>query len=154
MIRPSIAIAALFTLTAACGGADAPAKSGPTTAPTTAKMTSTDDPHALCVQTFERQRACTDTFIPALVAARVEADQPAGIAAKDAEVGRDALVGMASEEWAQDSTDEAIAATCEKIAANVQPTEAEIAKAQACLAEEACGPFVDCSIELIKPHWQ
>jgi hypothetical protein len=148
MIRPSIA-AVLFVVVAACGGSEKPAKTE-----TTAKMSAGDDSHAMCVQMFTRQRECTDTFIPALVAARVSADKPAGIAAKDAEVGRDALVGMAMEEWAQDSTDEAIAAQCDKILTSHTPTQAEIDQGQACMAADACQPFVDCSIELIKPHWQ
>jgi hypothetical protein len=143
MKRPSIAIA-LFVVVAACGGSEQPAKQD-----TTAKMSAGDETHALCVQFFQRQRECTDTYIPALVAARVELDKPPGIAQTDQEIGRDALVAKAMEEWAQDSTDEAIGATCDKIMTN-EPSQADIEKGRSCMAADACQPFVDCAIDLLK----
>jgi hypothetical protein len=148
MKRPSLAAALSALVLAACGGSDQPAKTGGTT---TAKMSSGDDSHALCVQFFQRQRECTDTYIPALVAMRVELDKPPGIAQTDQEIGRDALVAKAMEEWASDSTDEAISATCEKILAD-EPSQAEIEQGRSCMAADACQPFVDCALDLVKSH--
>lgn len=101
-----------------------------------------------CVAVFERQRECTDTFIPALVDLRVRLDVPAGIADVDRKDGRAALVSQAMEEWSHDSTDEAIAATCERMPAGADMET----KAQECLKKDACGPFVECVMPLIQSH--
>jgi len=148
MKRPSIAIALFATVIAACGGSE-PAKK----TDTTQKMSSGDDSHALCMSFFQRQRECTDVYIPALVAARVEADKPAGIAQEDQANGRDALVAKANEEWAQDSTDEAIGAMCDKIMTS-EPAQADIEQGRSCMAEQTCEAFVPCAIDLTKRHWQ
>jgi hypothetical protein len=152
MTRPSIlsVLAMLVPLAvAACGGAETPATSAQPTAATA------DDPRAVCVSGFERQRECTAEFIPALVAARVQADQPPGIAAKDAEIGRDALVAAANEEWATDSTDAAIGQTCDGLVAKMPPEQQGpmIEQANQCLAATDCQAFVDCMIPVISQHW-
>jgi hypothetical protein len=146
MTRPSIAIA--FVVLAACGGSEKPKDT------TTNKMTSstTDDTHALCVSGFQRQRECTDTFIPALVAARVAADKPPGIAAKDAEIGRDALVATAMEEWKTDSTDEAIDANCTSLLAEHAPSPEQIEAMKGCMAQTECQAFTDCTLQVVGPH--
>lgn len=147
MIRP-FAIAALV-FAAACGGSDQPAKQT-----TTNKMTSSpDDGHAMCVSFFQRQRECTDTFIPTLVAKRVELDKPAGIAAEDAANGRDALVAKANEEWKTDSTDEAIGAMCDKIM-SVPPSQDDMDAGKACMASADCQSFSTCAVDLTSKHWQ
>lgn len=148
MIRP-LAIA-LFVV-AACGGADHPAKPTTTTTsdPTTA---SSDDLHALCVSGFQRQRECTDQFIPALVARRVELDNPPGIAAKDHEVGRDALVAQALEEWKEDSKDENIGPHCDQILAAHAPDQATTDKFKSCMEMADCQAFSDCSLDALYPH--
>jgi hypothetical protein len=115
------------------------------------KAAAQKDPYAVCVATFERQRTCTDSYIPARVAARVDADHPAGIAEMDRKEGRDALVAKAMEEWKTDSTDESIAATCKKITASAPAGMVDAA--EACLAESDCGAFSACSVDLVKAHW-
>jgi hypothetical protein len=109
---------------------------------------SSEDVRGTCVAVFERQRECTSAFIPALVDLRVRLDVPSGIAETDRTGGRDALVAQAMEEWSHDSTDEAIARTCEKMPAD----EAMRAKAQECLKKDGCAPFVDCVIPLLQSH--
>ncbi len=106
---------------------------------------------AACVKLFERQRACTDAFIPALVDLRVELDKPAGIAAKAKENGgRDALIAKAKEEWKKDSEDAAISARCEQMAAS--PKAAGMMDASAkCLAPSECSAFTACIIPVMRP---
>jgi hypothetical protein len=130
---------------AACGGAEPPAQK---------PASATDDPMSVCVTAFERQRECTDLFIPALVAKRVELDKPAGIAETDASGGRDALVARAHEEWKNDSTDEAIAATCQKLSTEIPPDVAAqlTGQVQQCLAADGCQAFVDCVIPVISSN--
>jgi hypothetical protein len=127
---------------AACGGAEPPAKQ---------PASASDDPLSVCVTAFERQRECTDIFIPALVAARVEHDKPPGIAATDTADGREALVAKAHEEWKVDSTDENIAANCQKMSTEIPPDVAAqlTEQVQGCLAADGCQAFVDCLIPVI-----
>jgi hypothetical protein len=111
-------------------------------------------PKDTCVKLFQRQRACTDTFIPALVDLRVSIDKPAGIADEAKKAGgRDALIAKAKEEWKTDSTDESIGKTCEKIAA-APNAGAMLAASEKCVAQPACGAFVDCIIPLMKKQMQ
>jgi hypothetical protein len=111
------------------------------------------DAKAVCVQMFVRQRECTDTFIPALVDARVRHDVPPGIAAKDQSGGREALVALAMEEWKADSTDEAIDATCTKMTGPGGPDlSGAIETAKGCLAESACEAFTPCAIGIVEGH--
>lgn len=134
---------------AACGGAEAPAtKPQPQPQP----MAAGDDPHSVCVQAFQRQRECTNEFIPALVDARVRRNVPPGIADKDKELGRDQLVAMALEEWKTDSTDEAIEQTCTNMEGNMPPDQQQKMTEQVgeCLGAEACSAFVDCLIPVIE----
>lgn len=141
---------------AACGGADAPAPSG-TTPTAQAQPATAGTPRDACVAMFERQRACTDIYLPALVDARIANDLPAGIAARAAEPGgRDALVATARSEWANDSTDASISATCDTILAKMPPEQAEGMTGQAnqCLATDACQAFVDCVIPMTVAMWQ
>ena len=142
MSRLALIVLSSVTALAACGGAEPPAKQ---------PASATDDGVSVCIAAFERQRECTDIFIPALVAARVEHDKPAGIAATDASGGRDALVARAHEEWKNDSTDEAIAANCQKMAAEIPPERAAelTPQVQQCMAAEGCQAFVDCLIPVI-----
>jgi hypothetical protein len=147
-------IAFALTVTAACGASEPPAagtqpNANEVPAPVVKASVEASDGHEVCVAAMRRQRECTDVFIPALVDARVRADRPAGIAAKDQEMGRAALVAGAREEWANDSTDEAIDATCSKAAGHPEMIE----KAEACLAESACDAFSACTIDIISSSW-
>ncbi len=145
MLRTALALALL----AACGG-----KSAPTTS-TSTQPTSTADPAIeTCKKTFVRQRECTDTFIPALVDLRVRMDMPAGIAAEDKASGRDALVTKAKAEWENDSKDDAIAATCDKMVGSMAPEmKAKMAEgAGQCLAKTECPAFVECELPMLEQH--
>jgi hypothetical protein len=147
---------ALVAGVAACGGADAPASAGTTTA-TQPEPEPAATPRDTCVATFERQRECTDIYLPALVDARIANDVPAGIAAEAAEPGgRDALVATAQAEWANDSTDASISATCDGVLAEMPPehVEAMVGQASQCLAAEGCQAFVDCVIPMTVAMWQ
>jgi hypothetical protein len=105
-----------------------------------------DSAHADCVALLERQRTCSAEYIPALVDIRVRHDLPAGIAATDREVGRAALVAEAHEEWRADSTDQAIAGTCNHIVDGSDPGTLEQYRAQAatCRGAGDCASFVAC----------
>lgn len=153
-IARSFSIALVLSLTAACGASEPPAAGGTQSnaqevpAPQL-KASAESDAHETCVAVIRRQRDCTDAFIPALVDARVRADVPAGIAQKDKEMGRDALVGLALEEWASDSTDPAIDATCDKAVTRPELIE----KAEACMNQSACDAFSACTVEIISSLW-
>jgi hypothetical protein len=103
--------------------------------------------HEVCVATFQKQRSCTDQFIPALVDLRAKHDVPAGMAAK-VKADRAGVIAEAKKEWTNDSKDAAIEQTCKKL-----ETEKElVAPAQACLAKAACDAFVTCIMPVIEKH--
>ena len=146
-------VAVVFVLAAAaCGGAETPAEKPQPQAE--AQPAASNDPHAVCVQAFQRQRECTDEFIPALVDARVRKNAPPGIAEKDQELGRDKLVEMALAEWKADSTDEAIEQTCTDMQSKMPPEQLQPATDQIaqCVAADGCTAFVDCLIPVIEPQ--
>ena len=99
---------------------------------------------ATCVKLFQRQRACTDAYIPALVDLRRELDVPEGIAHQP----RAELVAVALEEWKADSTDEAIGAQCGRLAGALSPASLTLAKG--CLETSACGELVACVTPLMR----
>jgi hypothetical protein len=113
--------------------------------PRLARATAAGPEKTACVQVFERQRACTDAFIPALVDARRSVDRPAGIA----QVDRNELITQALAEWKDDSKDEAIDATCTKLVLTSKgPATSQMA--QSCLAQTGCDAFVQCVVPLLK----
>jgi hypothetical protein len=115
--------------------------------PRLASATAAGPEKTACVQVFERQRTCTDAFIPALVDARRSVDRPAGIA----QVDRAELLTQALAEWKDDSKDEAIDATCTKLVLTSKGA-ATSQMAQSCLQLSDCGAFVQCVVPLIKPN--
>jgi hypothetical protein len=129
---------ALLSLLAACGSTSdaAPAHPAATSA----------SPHEVCVQMFQRQRSCTDQFIPALVDARARLDMPAGIAAQ-VKADRAGVIAQANTEWASDSTDAAIEQTCTRIT-----DDPDVPTAQSCLAKAGCDPFVSCIVPVLEKH--
>ena len=146
---------ALAALAACAGGSDAPTTPESTATPTAAAVAGdgANDGYGTCVATFERQRTCTDQFVPALVDMRVRMDQPPGIAAKaQAAGGRDALIAEAKTEWADDSKDENIAQACTQITTKTPPEKLEQALPQikSCLAENACDGFVGCLVPIME----
>lgn len=132
-----VAIVAIALFTFACGGG----KKSETPAPAP-EMT----PAEGCLQLFQRQRECTDVFIPALVALRVELDVPTGVAAEDASAGRDALVAKAKEEWAAGNSDAQLAELCGKLVAGIPPEQLDgmMAQGKTCVAAETCEAFTTC----------
>jgi hypothetical protein len=110
-----------------------------------------EEAQALCVSSFQRQRDCSDTFLPALVDLRVRLDVPAGIAEADRTEGRAQLLATAQEEWRSDSTDQAIAERC---AGMVQQGAGAAmgGPMRSCLGASSCGEFVPCQLEIIEAH--
>ena len=105
------------------------------------------------MQTFQRQRECTDEFIPALVALRVKHDLPAGIAAADARDGRPALVASARAEWQEDSKDPAIEETCSKLVSSMPEQAGPMTdSSRRCLSQTTCAGFVECLSPVIEQH--
>ncbi len=138
-IPSALALFSLAVAAAACGttaNADPKAKAAPTD-------------HDVCVSVFQKQRSCTDQFIPALVDLRAKLDNPPGIAAK-VKADRSAVITEAKKEWANDSKDAAIAQTCTKLVAT--PDKDMVATAQGCLAKSACDAFVSCIMPVIEKH--
>jgi hypothetical protein len=155
IVRPfSLAIA--LTLTGACGASEPKSSPAPQELRSPEVKTSAEraEGYDTCVAVFRRQRECTGDYIPALVDARVRADHPAGIAAKDKEIGRDAMVGLAMEEWKDDSTDEAIDRGCTAITSDEAAGAPElIQQAEACMEESTCAAFSACAVDLVARHW-
>jgi hypothetical protein len=139
MIRSLALVLALAPL-AACASHEAKA----TPAPQPQQAPPTD----VCVQVFTKARSCTSEFIPALVDSRAKYDQPPGIA--DAvKKDRNAVIADAMKEWENDSKDEAIAATCQKMGGDV----GDRAAAEACLAKTACSEFVACVMPVFEKRF-
>src|SRR5690606_10360748 len=114
-------------------------------------------PRDTCVALFERQRECTDIYLPALVGARVANDIPAGSAAKAAEPGgRDETLATARPEWATAPADVSVGTTCDNALAKMPPEHVEQMAGQAngCLAAADCQAFVDCVIPMTVAMWQ
>jgi hypothetical protein len=153
--RP-FAITLALSITAACGASEPTSSPAAQWVPAPQVKASAEkyEGYDTCVAAFRRQRGCTDSYIPTLVDARVRADKPAGIAAKDKEVGRDALVGMAMEEWKSDSTDQAIDQTCTNITDDELEGAPELVeRAKACLAETDCAAFSACAVDIVSSRW-
>lgn len=103
-----------------------------------------------CEAFFTRARACTDPYLEQLVAVRIELDKPESIAAEAEAEGKDALVSKAREEWANDSTPDAIAANCNQMSGQVPPDQVEAMQAagERCLATTDCDAFAVCAADI------
>jgi hypothetical protein len=140
----------VIALAAACGTTH---DTAPTAQPTTKlqAMSSTADDQALCVEGFQHARTCTDQYIPALVDARAKVDHPPGIAAEVAK-DRDAVIAKAMQEWAKDSTDDAIAANCQQIVARGAMDPSTMDTAKGCMAQTDCAAFTACILPIVGKH--
>lgn len=129
---------------AACAGAEADPKTS------TSPSSTTPPPAAqeMCETYFARARTCTDQYIAALVDLRIELDKPAGITASAQSEGRDAIIGYAMAEWAEDSQPAAITATCGQVLASIPADQLEGLRAEGerCLAMTDCGEFATCAM--------
>ncbi len=141
-------------LLGACGGGGGDAEATEDEA-TTSGDEGAADAETTCVAFMTRQRECQAEYLPGLVALRVRLDRPAGIAARDGAEGRDALLAEATAEYANDSMDDAIAARCQGILADV-PTE-EIAGMtqgmQGCIESADCAAYSQCDLAMLEQHW-
>jgi hypothetical protein len=144
-IARSVSVAVLVALNACGGSKSEPAKPEP------AAAASAGDVKAVCIKTFTRARECSSDFIPALVDARARHDVPPGIAAKVKE-NRDAVIAEGMKEWEADSTDDAIAGTCDKISADPS-MGTDSAQFEGCLAKTSCPEFVACAIPVQEKHF-
>jgi hypothetical protein len=127
------------------GCASTEAKATPTTQSQAQPATTAADPQAQCREVLVRARACTDDFIPALVDARAKLDTPAGIA-DSVKADRASVIAQAKTEWANDSKDDAIAATCSH-------ATAEDSSAVDCVSKD-CAAFVACVMPTFEKHLQ
>lgn len=138
----TVLVLALAPLAAACGTASeaSPAKPEP------AQAASTADFQTACMTVQQRNRTCTDDFIPALVDMRARKDLPPGI--KDAVAqDRAGVIAHAKEEWATDSTDEAFARQCQDLGTRVTTENVEAGKA--CMAKDTCAEYVPCILAVM-----
>jgi hypothetical protein len=140
---------------------DIPAQPRGTTAEQPLEVAAPESPELstrqACQGFMRRLRTCGETFIPALVEARVKIASPPEVAALDAKIGRAALVKQAFEEWAHDSRDTAIDATCDHIAEAVLANgrDGELRSGvDACMANAACEGFVPCAVPLNLTRWK
>ncbi|HEY4242330.1 MAG TPA: hypothetical protein VGM88_21075 [Kofleriaceae bacterium] len=133
----------LALLAAACG---TPSEAAPAGA---AKV----DVKAACVQMYQRERSCTDDFIPKLVDARARTDNPKGIKAEVAK-DRNATIAEAKKEWAEDSKDAAIEARCAKDAPMMEALpQAEKDAGVACFKKADCAGFDTCIVGILEKHF-
>jgi len=132
--------------TAACS---TPSDAGPRREPTGSPSAGTPgwpagadgDLRGGCIALLARLRTCSEQYVPALVDLRARVDVPPGIAAQVA-TDRNAVIAQAVRQWRSDSTDAAIAASCERLAE--LPTPQEVDRVGACFAQHDCEPFVSC----------
>jgi hypothetical protein len=140
----SVLVPGLALALAACSASEAAGPSPAAPGQAQQAQPASTDAKAGCVEVFTRNRTCTAQYIPALVDLRAKYDAPAGIAAEVA-ANRDAVIASAMEEWAVDSTDAAIDATCTKIVAGLTAAEiTAVSGVQACLANQDCGAYTTC----------
>ena len=132
-------LALVFALIA-CG------KSTPTNVPKEV----TSDPKSLCVAVMQRARECTNDYVPVLVDMRAKHDTPPGIAAAVAQ-DRDAVIEQAKQEWAVDSQDPNIEATCDRMAPQLNDPSDQ-ATANDCLGKNECVGFSTCVMPLFEKH--
>lgn len=145
---PVLAVLTVFAAVAstACSAseASAPPPVAPAQSQSEARSANNPGAKAVCVDVFTRNRTCTAQYIPALVDLRAKYDQPPGIAAEVA-ADRAKVITQANEEWAVDSTPQAIDATCTKIAAGLAPgDQADFGGVQSCLAIADCTAYTTC----------
>jgi hypothetical protein len=138
---------------AACDSHEAKATpTTPSAKPVEAAQPPSTDHQALCVQMFTRARTCTDTYIPALVDSRAKLDVPKGIADK-VKADRAAVIAEAKQEWAEDSKDDKIAATCQHILASMpSPDPAMTDTVKGCLAQADCAGYTTCITPVFEKH--
>lgn len=146
MTRSYLLVLALFA--AACGTTSDAAPS-PTTSGQVAPASSSSDLHALCVEVLTHNRTCTDDYIPALVDVRAKYDQPAGIA-DEVKKDRAGVIAHAKTEWATDSQDAAISATCDRIGASWKGEPGDVEASRACLAKPDCAAYTACIMPMFE----
>ncbi len=135
----------LLPFVIACGSVEA--APAPTSKPQPA---STGTDQQACVESFARSRSCTDQYIPALVDTRAKYDSPAGIGL-EVKADRTAVIERAKAEWTNDSRDDAIANTCQRMMA-APDAHADAETARGCLAEADCGAYVTCVMAIFEKH--
>jgi len=135
-----VLVVSMASVLAGCGGKPRPA---PAPAPASGPLA------AMCERHYQRERDCSDEYLAALVALRVEVDTPPGIAAEDARDGRDALIAKARVEWEHDSQPAERTRICAPLDAQVPADRVEslTAAGEECLAKTDCAGFAACAVE-------
>ena len=136
-----------FVLLSLAASACAVSDAAPAAAPTASAPAPASAAPNTCVQVMTRARTCSAQWIPALVDARARVDIPAGITA-EVRSDRAGVIAQANAEWATDSQDANLAATCSNIEARTTPGER--AEGTACLAKPDCDTYVACVIPLFE----
>jgi hypothetical protein len=149
-IRPVLApslVAASLAAAAACGGGTASSPSPVPAEPASARTAAELVP--LCVRYYERERACVDEYLPALLDVRVEYDMPPGIKGEVERDGRDAALARMRSEWERDTTIENTDRICRAMETQVPPDQVErlLAENARCDAKPDCEGFVACTVE-------
>ncbi|MGE0551436.1 MAG: hypothetical protein AB7O24_19210 [Kofleriaceae bacterium] len=153
-MRSLISLALVLQAAAACGSTSEAAPTSLSTPEPQATAAPEPDNQQVCVQMFTKNRECTDHYIPALVDARAKYDQPPGIAAK-VKADRDAIIAQAKTEWAEDSKDEAIAQTCERLVASMTDAQrSDVDQARSCLSNTDCAAYTTCVMPLFEKRFQ
>ncbi|HET9988385.1 MAG TPA: hypothetical protein VFQ65_07690 [Kofleriaceae bacterium] len=135
---------------AACEGAEA--KPAPATTQQKMQATTANADHDLCVAFVTHARTCTDQYIPALVDARAAVDHPTGI--KD-EVAKDraGVIAQAKQEWASDSTDQAIEQMCSSPKLAEVATDDRRQRTTTCNANSDCAAYTACAVPIFAENW-
>jgi len=138
------ALAACLVLALGCGGgsSSSPPPSPPPSAHTAAEL------GPMCDRYYERERACVDEYLAALLDVRVEYDMPAGIAAEVERDGRDAVLARMRPEWERDTTPENTDRICRAMETQIPADQVErlLAQSKKCDAEADCAGFAACTV--------
>ncbi len=109
-----------------------------------------DASYAQCLALRNRERSCTQQYIPALVDARIEMDRPQGIAAQAKTEGRDSLIAQAFKEWEVDSVNAEEFCRGQLSRLPSPAVEVFLKGAGACIERSSCTQFVSCWVPQLK----
>lgn len=100
-------------------------------------------------------RGCRDPYLTALLRTRVRFDQPPGIAARYAEMGEEALLKLAREEFAADWSDAGMTQRCDAFMAMTEDErQAVLVRERPCLSvTDDCDEFVACNVKALEAKW-
>lgn len=103
----------------------------------------------MCDRYYARERVCVADYLGALLAVRVEYDQPSGIAAEVARDGRAAVLARMRPEWERDTTLANTTRVCRAVETETPPDRIDglLADGARCDAAPDCAGFTACTVE-------